>query len=106
MAEFETVRYEEQAGVAWITLDRPEVHNAFNATMARELQTIWRSLRTNGDVNCAVLTAAGEKAFCTGSPPPAPSPTPPTARWASPARSCSTTRASTSGRRATTSGSR
>lgn len=66
MAEFETVRYEESAGVAWITLDRPEVHNAFNATMARELQSIWRSLRTNGDVNCAVLTAAGEKAFCTG----------------------------------------
>ena len=66
MAEFETVRYEEANGVAWVTLDRPEVHHAFNATMARELQTIWRSLRTNGDVNCAVLTATGEKAFCTG----------------------------------------
>jgi enoyl-CoA hydratase/carnithine racemase len=34
--------------------------------MAEELRDIWRSLRHNADVNCAVLTAAGERAFCTG----------------------------------------
>ena len=34
--------------------------------MAEELRDIWRGLRHNPDVNCAVLTAAGEKAFCTG----------------------------------------
>jgi enoyl-CoA hydratase/carnithine racemase len=34
--------------------------------MAEELRDIWRSLRHNPDVNCAVLTAAGERAFCTG----------------------------------------
>jgi len=66
MAEFETVRYQEEHGVAWVTLDRPEVHHAFNGKMAEELQSIWRSLRSNPDVNCAVLTASGEKAFCTG----------------------------------------
>ena len=30
MADFETVLYEETDGVAWVTLNRPEVHNAFN----------------------------------------------------------------------------
>ncbi|MFM8304157.1 MAG: enoyl-CoA hydratase/isomerase family protein [Actinomycetota bacterium] len=66
MAEFETITYEEANGVAWVTLDRPEVHNAFNTTMIRELRDLWRSLRHNDAVRCTVLTAAGERAFCTG----------------------------------------
>ncbi len=63
---FETLGYEEREGVAWVTLDRPEVHNAFNVTMQRELQQLWRGLRGNDDVRVVVLTGAGEKAFCTG----------------------------------------
>jgi enoyl-CoA hydratase/carnithine racemase len=63
---FETIDYDEADGVAWVTLDRPEVHNAFNAQMTRELQALWRGLRRNDDVRCVVLTGAGEKAFCTG----------------------------------------
>ena len=34
--------------------------------MERELQHVWRALRTNDDVRAVVLTGAGEKAFCTG----------------------------------------
>ena len=64
--DFETLRYEETEGVAWVTLDRPEVHNAFNATMQQELHQLWRALRHDRDVRCVVLTGAGEKAFCTG----------------------------------------
>jgi len=64
--EYETVLYDERNGVAWITLNRPERHNAFNHQMQREMRTIWRSLRFNEDVRCVVLTGAGEKAFCTG----------------------------------------
>jgi enoyl-CoA hydratase/carnithine racemase len=63
---FETLRYEESGGVAWVTLDRPEVHNAFNATMQRELRTLWRALRRHDAVRVVVLTGAGDKAFCTG----------------------------------------
>ena len=63
---FETVRYDESDGVAWVTLDRPDRHNAFNATMQRELAAIWQSLKTNADVRAVVLTAAGDRAFCTG----------------------------------------
>ena len=66
MADFETLLYEEKDGVAWVTLNRPDVHNAFNAAMQRELRELWRSLRRNDDVRVVVVTGAGEKAFCTG----------------------------------------
>jgi enoyl-CoA hydratase/carnithine racemase len=66
MPEFQTLRYEEKDGVAWITLNRPEVHNAFNVQMQHELYDLWRSLRRNDAVRVAVLTGAGDKAFCTG----------------------------------------
>ena len=63
---FTTLRYEESDGVAWVTLDRPDVYNAFNAVMQRELRTLWRALRRHDDVRVVVLTGAGDKAFCTG----------------------------------------
>src|SRR2546430_10792796 len=64
--DFETLLYEEADGVATVTLNRPDVHNAFNSQMQRELHTLWRALRRHDDVHCVVLTGAGEKAFCTG----------------------------------------
>src|SRR4051812_12758564 len=66
MENLETLLYEEDDGVAVVTLNRPAVHNAFNRAMERELQQVWRSLRSNDDVRAVVLTGAGEKAFCTG----------------------------------------
>jgi enoyl-CoA hydratase/carnithine racemase len=63
---FETLLYEERSGVAIVTLNRPEVHNAFDSTMQRELRTLWTSLRSNEDVSVVVLTGAGREAFCTG----------------------------------------
>jgi enoyl-CoA hydratase/carnithine racemase len=64
--DYEAILYEEIEGVAWVTLNRPEVYNAFNFQMQKELKDVWRSLRSNDDVNCVVLTGAGEKAFCVG----------------------------------------
>jgi enoyl-CoA hydratase/carnithine racemase len=66
VADFDTLLYEEKDGVAIVTLNRPEVHNAFNQKMQDELRELWISLRTNADVNAIVLTGAGERAFCTG----------------------------------------
>ncbi|MCL4423266.1 MAG: enoyl-CoA hydratase/isomerase family protein [Actinobacteria bacterium] len=63
---FDTLSYEEADGVAWVTLNRPEVHNAFNLTMQRELRWLWRKLRHRDPVRAIVLTGAGDKAFCTG----------------------------------------
>jgi enoyl-CoA hydratase/carnithine racemase len=66
VSDYETILYEELDGVAWVTLNRPEVHNAFNFRMQGELKDVWRSLRKNDDIRCAVLTGAGDKAFCVG----------------------------------------
>lgn len=66
MDSFDTLLYEEQDHVAIVTLNRPEVHNAFNNAMQRELRHLWTSLRHNDDVRAVVLTGAGRKAFCTG----------------------------------------
>lgn len=66
MSEHETIDVTVADGVATVTLDRPEVLNAFNAAMVRELHELWRSLRHDDDVRCVVLTGAGDRAFCTG----------------------------------------
>ena len=66
MRKFETLGYEQENGVAWVTLNRPERHNAFDLTMIDELHGLWRDLRHDDDVRCVVVTGAGDKAFCTG----------------------------------------
>jgi enoyl-CoA hydratase/carnithine racemase len=66
MSRFETLDYDERDGVAWVTLNRPEVLNAFDVQMMREVHQCWRELRDNDDVRVVVLTGAGDKAFSTG----------------------------------------
>jgi enoyl-CoA hydratase/carnithine racemase len=62
---YETIRYEVTDGRAEITLDRPDVRNAFNETMVEELVDAVDAAETDGDVYVAVLTGAGS-AFCSG----------------------------------------
>lgn len=66
MPEFRTIQFGSEGGVARVTLNRPDVLNAFDATMLEELRTVWRRLRADDDVRCVILDAAGDKAFCTG----------------------------------------
>lgn len=61
-----TVGYEVIDRIARITIDRPERLNAVDAATERELEAIWLDLESRDDVSCAVITGAGEKAFCTG----------------------------------------
>ena len=107
--DFETLLYDERGGVAYVTLNRPDVHNAFNAKMQHELHALWTGLRRNDDVRCVVLTGAGEKAFCTGidRTETMGDESADARKWWAPARrrSCSTTRATTSARRVAISGS-
>ena len=63
---FETLLYEVEDGVATLTLNRPERHNAFNTTMATELCAAWEVIKRDPEVVCAIVTGAGERAFCTG----------------------------------------
>jgi enoyl-CoA hydratase/carnithine racemase len=50
-----------------VTLNRPQVANAFNTEMGRELLDLWTRLTADpGATRCVVLTGAGERAFCAG----------------------------------------
>ena len=64
--EFSTLLYEEREGVAYVTLNRPERHNAFDLTMADEIHKLWKTLRHRDSVRCVVVTGSGDQAFCTG----------------------------------------
>jgi enoyl-CoA hydratase/carnithine racemase len=66
VAEFETLTVERRGGVDLVTLNRPDVLNAFDDTMREELKSVWRAMRTDDDVRCAVVTGAGDRAFCVG----------------------------------------
>ncbi|KAA0114668.1 crotonase/enoyl-CoA hydratase family protein [Mycolicibacterium sp. P9-22] len=52
-------------GVATLTLNRPDTLNAFNVTMARELERFFRTDAMSDDVLAVVVTGAG-RAFCAG----------------------------------------
>jgi enoyl-CoA hydratase/carnithine racemase len=56
----------EDDGVAVVTLDRPERHNAIDLEAAAELAAVWRGFRMDESVRAVVLTGAGDQAFCTG----------------------------------------
>src|SRR5438094_355733 len=66
MPELTDVRYEVEAGLAWITIDRPERMNAFRARTVDELIHCLKRAWAAGDVGVVILTGAGERAFCTG----------------------------------------
>ena len=54
--DYETIIYDEQEnGVAWVTLNRPERLNSFNSLMQRELRDCWSKLRRHDDVRCIVF---------------------------------------------------
>ena len=65
--DYQTVIFEVgDDHVATITLDRPEVLNAFNQTMLEEFADIWRHCRTDEAIHAVVLRGNGERAFSTG----------------------------------------
>lgn len=57
--------YEVSQGIATITLNRPEIFNAFNEEMSLELQQAFKAITKAAEVRAVVLTGAG-KAFCSG----------------------------------------
>jgi naphthoate synthase len=65
--EYEDIRYELSGdGIAKITIDRPEVRNAFRPETVIELSDAFERAREDTDVGAIVLTGEGEKAFCSG----------------------------------------
>ncbi|MCD2466261.1 enoyl-CoA hydratase/isomerase family protein [Streptomyces sp. MBT42] len=61
-----TVERDKETGVAVVTLDRPEKHNALTLEMASALGAVWRGFRYEDEIRAIVVTGAGGRAFCTG----------------------------------------
>ena len=57
--------YEQRAGIASITLNRPERLNALTFEVYRELTDVFAALRDEDEVRVVVITGAG-RAFCSG----------------------------------------
>ena len=66
MKNYETIVYTVEEQVATITLNRPDVHNAQNDTLRREMHQAFSGLITDDDVKVIVVTGAGDRAFSAG----------------------------------------
>ena len=63
---FEDIRYEKLEGMAKLTINRPEVRNAFRPQTIRELIEAFDLARDDPEVGVVILTGEGEHAFCAG----------------------------------------
>ena len=66
MNAFETIIYEKEDSIAYITLNRPKVLNVYNIQMRDELYQILGAIKDDSEVRVAILKGAGDKAFCAG----------------------------------------
>ena len=66
MTEYQTLIYRKDGPIGWVTLNRPDALNAYNLAMRDELYEVLGALRDDPDVRGAVLSGAGERAFCAG----------------------------------------
>jgi dihydroxynaphthoic acid synthetase len=64
--DFKDIVYEKRAGVARVTINRPEAYNAFTTSTQDELIKAFEDAANDDTVGVVVFTGAGDKAFCTG----------------------------------------
>lgn len=60
------VLYEKRDRIAYVTLNRPEAMNAIDLEMHELLWETWKEFRDNDAVDIAIVTGAGDEAFCAG----------------------------------------
>lgn len=63
---FETVIYEKSDSIAYVTLNRPQVLNAFNVQMRDDLWQVFGAIKEDPEVNVVLIKGAGDRAFCAG----------------------------------------
>lgn len=66
MSNFETVIFERRDGIAYVTLNRPQVLNVYNIQMRDELFQVLGAIKDDPEVLVAVFKGAGERGFCAG----------------------------------------
>lgn len=63
---FEQIQVSVADGVATVTLNRPDRHNALGSRIVEELGEVLEEIEGSGEVRVLILTGAGERAFCSG----------------------------------------
>lgn len=64
--DFTDIKYEKADGIAKITINRPQVRNAFRPLTVKEMSTAFNDARDDAQVGVVVLTGEGPDAFCSG----------------------------------------
>ena len=64
--EYKDIRFERFDGIAKITINRPEVRNAFRPITVMEMREALQLARQDNSIGVVILTGEGEKAFCAG----------------------------------------
>ena len=64
--KYEDIKFEFFNGVAKVTIDRPEVYNAFRPETNNEMLDAFDICRERNDIDVVVITGTGDKAFCSG----------------------------------------
>ena len=58
--------FETRNHIAYLTLNRPEVHNSINPEMIVQLCDAWKQINADDAIRVVIVTGAGQKAFCAG----------------------------------------
>jgi len=66
MSDYQAITYAVSEHVATVTLNRPDVHNAMNEAMRRDLTRCFDAIAVDEEVKVVVVTGAGERAFSAG----------------------------------------
>ena len=64
--EYTDILFEQYGGIAKITINRPEVYNAFRPQTNKEMLDAMAICRERADIGVIILTGIGDKAFCSG----------------------------------------
>src|SRR5258707_2331433 len=64
--KYSDILYEVKDQVAWVTINRPRVLNAFREQTLDQMIDVLKSTREDPSIVCAVVTGAGDKAFSAG----------------------------------------
>ncbi|MGH9577484.1 MAG: enoyl-CoA hydratase/isomerase family protein, partial [Terriglobales bacterium] len=63
---YETILYEEDGAIGWLTLNRPDDGNMFTPAMCDEIRDCINEIRRETRTRVLVITGAGERFFCIG----------------------------------------
>ncbi|MBT5855869.1 1,4-dihydroxy-2-naphthoyl-CoA synthase [bacterium] len=64
--DYSDIKYEKWNGIAKLTINRPEVRNAFRPLTVKQLMEALQNARNDDSIGVIILTGEGEKAFCSG----------------------------------------